>query len=92
MGGMRGKNNIRRLLRGTVTVLRFALAEIEDSLGQRLMEEEWTWNRADLVQITEAGFKTQNGTFESRISSKGRPGTDPMQAATFLSAMRHRKI
>ena len=92
MGGIQGKNNIPRILRGTATVLRFALAEIEDTLGQRLMEEEWTWKREGLVQITEAGFKTQNGTFEPHISSKGRPGTDPMQAAASLSAIRHGKI
>jgi len=42
MGDIRGKDNIARILRGTGTVLMFALAEIEDGLGQRLMEEEWT--------------------------------------------------
>ena len=57
MGGIRGKNNISRILQGTATVLTFVLAEIEDGLGQRLMEEEWTWKREGLVQITETGFK-----------------------------------
>jgi hypothetical protein len=42
MGGIRGKDNILRVLRGTATVLTFALAEIEDGLGQRLLEGEWT--------------------------------------------------
>jgi len=42
MGGIRGKDNILRILRGTAIVLTFALAEIEDSLGQRLLEGEWT--------------------------------------------------
>ena len=92
MGGMRGKNNIPRILRGTATVLRFALAEIEDGLGQHLLEEEWAWKRADLVQITEAGYETEEGAFEPHISSKGRPGADPMPAADLLSAIRHGKI
>ena len=70
-------------------MIRFALAEIEDGLGQHLLGEEWTWKRADLVQITEAGYETEDGVFEPHISSKGRPGTDPMQAAALLSAIRH---
>ena len=89
MGGMRGKNNIPRILQATATVLTFALAEIEDGLGQRLLEGEWTWKRADLVQITEAGVETLDGTFEPHIFSKGRPGADPMQATALLSAIRH---
>jgi hypothetical protein len=89
---MRGKNTIPRILRGTATVLRFALAEIEDGLGQRLLEAGWTWKRADLVQITGAGVETQDGSFEPHISSKGRPGADPMQATALLSAIRHGKI
>jgi hypothetical protein len=92
MGGIRGKNNTLRILLGTATVLTFALAEIEDGLGQRLLEEEWTWKRADLVQITEAGYKSEGGAFEPHISSKGRPGADPMRAAALLSAIRHGKI
>ena len=92
MGGIRGKDNILRILRGTATVIEFALAEVEDSLGQRLLEGEWTWNRADLVRITEAGFGNSDGTFEPHITSKGRPGADPMQAMAFLSAIRHGKI
>ncbi|WOX56730.1 hypothetical protein [Methanoculleus receptaculi] len=55
MGGIRRKNNISRILQGTATVLTFVLAEIEDGLGQRLMEEECTWKREGLVQITETG-------------------------------------
>jgi|BioPla2DNA2_1021312.scaffolds.fasta_scaffold16272_2 hypothetical protein len=89
IGGIQGKNNIPRILRGTAIALRFALADIEDGFGQRLMEEEWTWRRADLVKITEAGYKLEDGTFESHISSKGRPGTDPIQAVALLSAIRH---
>jgi len=41
MDGIQGKDNILCILQGTATVLRFALAEIEDGLGQRLLEEEW---------------------------------------------------
>lgn len=92
MGGIRGKDNILRILRGTATVIEFALAEIEDGLGQRLLEGEWTWKRAGLVQITEAGFGNSDGTFEPHITSKGRQGADPMQAMALLSAIRHGKI
>jgi hypothetical protein len=87
-----GKNNALRILLGTATVLTFALTGTEDSLARHLLEKKWTWKRADLVQITEAGFKTEDGVFGPHISFKGRPGADPMQAAVLLSAIRHGKI
>lgn len=92
MGAIRGKDSIPRILRGTATVLKFALAEVEGSLGQRLLEGEWTWKRADLVQITEAGFGNSDGTFEPHITLKGHPGTDPVQAVALLSAIRHGRL
>jgi hypothetical protein len=48
---VRGKNNIPRILQDAATVLTSALAEIEDSLGQRLLSEEWTWNRQIISAI-----------------------------------------
>ena len=92
MGGIQGNNNISRILNGVTTVLTFALAEIEDSLGHQLMEEEWTWNRSDLLKISGGGFKVNEGTFEPHISSKGQPGSDPIQAMALLSAIRHGEI
>lgn len=92
MGGIKGKNNITRILNSVTTVLTFALAEIEDSLKHQLMEENWTWNRSDLMKITGGGFNVKDGTFEPHISSKGHPGSDPIQAMALLSAIRHGDI
>lgn len=91
-GGMQGENNIARILRGVGAVLSFALADLEDARGVRLLEEGWKWNRVNLSYISEGGSQNQNGNFEPHISSKGRPGADPIQAMALLSAIRHGEI
>ena len=92
MGGMRGEENIARILRPVETVLTFALAEIEDSLQQRLLDKDWVWNRVDLVDISEGGGGNDDGSFEPHVTSQGHPGADPMQAMALLNAIRHQRI
>ncbi len=92
LGGIRGENNITRIRFTVKTVLRFALADIEECLGYSTLEEGWSWNRAELVHITEGGYTDKEGQFHPHISSRGHPGQDPYQAAAYLSAMRHGRI
>ena len=47
---------------------------------------------ANLGYISEGGSQNQDGKFEPHISSKGRPGADPLQAMALLSAVRHGEI
>ena len=92
LGGMRGEATITRNLKSVVTVLTFALAEIEDCLGQRFLDKEWSWNRVDLVGISQGGAGNGDGSFEPHVTSQGHPGADPLQAMALLSAIRHQKI
>ncbi|CVK33957.1 hypothetical protein [Methanoculleus bourgensis] len=92
MGGMQGEETISRILRGLLTVLTFALAEIEDNLGQRLLEEEWEWKRSDLIQISEGALGDEGGPFEPHISSWGHPEADPIRTAIMLRMIFYREI
>lgn len=92
IGGMKGGNNIARILPAVTTVLAFALAEIENSLGQRLLDEDWTWNRMSLVTITDGGVGDESGITDPHISSKGRPGSDPVQGMALQDAIRRGEI
>ncbi len=89
---MQGENNIASILRGVGAVLSFALADIEDARGVRLIEEGWKWNRFNLSYISEGGSSGKDGKFEPHVSSRGRPGSDPIQAEALLSAIRHGEI
>lgn len=92
MGGMNGEENINHIQRCTATILTYALAEIEDNLDKQLLNEKWEWNRANIMIITEAGVGNTGSKVQPHISSKGHPGSDPMQAIALLSAIRHGRI
>lgn len=91
-GGIQGANNISRILRGVNVVLSFALAEIEDAQDIQLLEDGWKWNRATLSYISEGGSRDKDGTYEPHITSKGRPGSDPIQAAALLNAIMYKEF
>lgn len=92
MGGIRGENNIARILQTVKTVMMFALADMEGCLEYRILDEGWTWNRSELAKISGMGSGNQQGKFEPFISSKGHPGQNPFQAIALLNAIRHNEI
>ena len=92
MGGIRGENNIARILLTVKTVLMFALADMEGCLEYRLLDERWNWNRSELAKISGMGSGNQPGKFEPFISSKGHPGQNPFQGIALLNAIRHKEI
>ena len=88
-GGFQGKTNISKLLSAVQFVQEFATAELEDSLGLRLLSYDWKYIRAKLSKISDAGYQNANGDFEPFISSKNHPGSDSICAAALLEAIRN---
>jgi hypothetical protein len=91
-GGLKGETNISILLRAVQVVQEFAMAELEDSLGVRLLSNDWKYIRAKLSIISQDGSRNANGDFEPFISSKNRPGSDSICAAAFLEAIRNQSF
>jgi hypothetical protein len=87
-GGMKGKTNISTLLRAVQFVQEFAMAELEDSLGVKLLPNDWKYLRANLSLISEGGYPNANGDLDPFISSQNHPGSDPINAFAFLEAIR----
>ena len=88
-GGFQGKTNISKLLSAVQFVQEFAMAELEDSLGVKLLPDDWKYLRANIFLISDAGYPNANGDFEPIISSKKRPGSDPICAAALAEAIRN---
>jgi len=88
-GGFQGETNISKLLRAVQFVQEFAMAELEDSLGVKLLPDDWKYLRANLFLISQGGYQNANGDFEPIISSKKRPGSDPICAAALAEAIRN---
>jgi hypothetical protein len=88
-GGLIGKTNISKLLSAVQVVQEFAMAELEDSFSVRLLHTDRKYVRANLSKISEGGYQNANGDFEPLISSKNRPGSDPICAAALLEAIRN---
>jgi hypothetical protein len=88
-GGFQGETNISKLLRAVQFVQEFAMAELEDSLGVKLLPDDWKYLRANIFLISDAGYPNANGDFEPIISSKKRPGSDPICAAALAEAIRN---
>jgi len=91
-GGFQGKTNISKLLSAVQFVQEFAMAELEDSLGVKLLPNDWKYIRANLSLISDAGYQNANGDFEPFISSKNRPGSDPICAAALSEAIRNQSF
>jgi len=91
-GGLKGKTNISKHLSAVQVVQEFAIAELEDSLGVRLLPNDWKYIRAKLFEISQSGFQNANGDFEPFISSKNRPGSDPICAAAYAEAIRNQSF
>jgi len=68
------------------------MAELEDSVGVRLLPNDWKYIRAKLFEISQCGYQNANGNFEPIISSKKRPGSDPISAAALLEVMRNGSV
>jgi len=86
-GGLKGKTNISKFLSAVQFVQEFAMADLEDSFGVGLLPNDWKYVRAKLSLISEGGYQNANGDFEPFISSKNRPGSDPICAAALLEAI-----
>ena len=65
------------------------MADVEDSLGVKLLPDDWKYLRANIFLISDAGYPNANGDFEPIISSKKRPGSDPICAAALAEAIRN---
>lgn len=87
-GGLNGDINITIILKAVNVVQEFAMAEIEDSVGYKLLPENWKYIRAKLSKISQGGSWNMDGDFEPFISSKNRPGSDGICATAFLEAIR----
>jgi hypothetical protein len=90
--GLKGKTNIAILLSVVQYVQEFAMAELEDCLGVRLLPNDWKYIRDKLSKISEGGSRNANGDFEPFIASKNRPGSDPICAAALLEAIRNQSF
>jgi hypothetical protein len=87
-GGLKGKTNISKLLSVVQDVQEFAMAELEDCLNVRLLPDDWKYNRTKLSKISEGAYPNDNGGSEPHVSSQKRPGSDPINAAVLLEAIR----
>jgi len=88
IGGLRGEANIKKILESVQLVQKFALVEIEEQLEYKFSETEWSFNRTDLLCISNSGYSFDNGNVEPHISSQGHPGSDPIQALALLDMIR----
>jgi len=91
-GGLKGEINIANILRAVNVVQEFAMAEIEDYLGYKLLPEDWIYIRAKLSKISQGGFRNKNGDFEPFVSSQKHPGTDAICPAELLNVIRTQTI
>jgi hypothetical protein len=92
LGGLRGDFNIYKTLEAVCFVIEISMAEIEDSLNYQLLTDNWVYNRLNLICISQAASQSDNGILEPQISSKGFPGSDPIQWAAILELIRTKKI
>jgi hypothetical protein len=91
-GGLKGEIRIAIILRAVNVVQEFALAEIEDSLGYKLLPDNWTYVRTKLSKISQGGSHNEKGEFEPFVSSKNHPGSDGICYAAFLEAIRTQSL
>lgn len=92
IGGLRGEINVIKTLEAVQFVQKFASTEIEEQLGYSFSETEWTFNRTDLMKISQSGYGSGNGNVEPFITSQGRPGSDALQAIALLDFIKKGRI
>lgn len=92
MGGLEGDFNIAKTLQAVDFVLNVALAEIEDYCGCEFFEEKWAYNKLDIFHISQQGYGDKNRMTDPQISSHNHPGSDGVQAAALLDAIKSGRI
>lgn len=92
LGGLRGDYNFNFIRHSIKTVLRFALADIEECLNYKSLEDGWAWNRGEILNITRGGHPGDDGKIVPFISSQNHPEKDFCRVAAFLSSIRNGDI
>lgn len=88
VGGLKGNFNVTKVIQAVRIVLEFALAEIEDYLEHSFFEDEWKYNRLDIIHISQGAYGDKDKITDPHISSQNHPGNDGINAAALLETIR----